>query len=158
MASKVIMGTTLLLPSIVILVFLKGTCLLFTSAFIIAVQPFQDIIRTEHLSNVNHYREFIIAELQYTDVVFVHFRYLSSLFPTDVLSALLLAPWFLFHSYISLLVIKLDETIISFILLYEIIIYICNYTIFESLNFCTFFKIHSIIITQRSTQHCQRSS
>ena len=92
MASKVIMGTTLLLPSIVILVFLKGTCLLFTSAFIIAVQPFQDAIPTENLSNENHYREFIIAELQHTDVVFVHFRYLSSLFPTDVLSALLLAP------------------------------------------------------------------
>ena len=74
MASKVIMSTTLLLPSIVILVFLKGTCLLFTSAFIIAVQAFQDIIRTENLSDINHYREFIIAELQHADVVFINFQ------------------------------------------------------------------------------------
>ena len=74
MASKVIMGTTLLLPSIVILVFLKGTCLLFTSIFIIAVQAFQDIIRTENLSDINHYREFIIAELQHTDIVFMNFQ------------------------------------------------------------------------------------
>ena len=75
MASKVIMGTTLLLPSIVILVFLKGTCLLFTSAFIITVQAFQDVIRTENLSDINHYGEFIIAELQHTDVVFIDFLY-----------------------------------------------------------------------------------
>ena len=72
-ASKVIIGTTLLLPSIVILVFLKGTCLLFTSAFIIAVQAFQDVIRTENLSDINHYGEFIIAELQHTDIVFIDF-------------------------------------------------------------------------------------
>ena len=73
-ASKVITGSTLLLPSIVILVFLKGTCLLFTSAFIIAVQAFQDVIRTENLSDINHYREFIIAELQHTDIVFIDFQ------------------------------------------------------------------------------------
>ena len=76
MTSKVIMSTTLLLPSIVILVVLKGTCLLFTSAFIIAVQAFQDAIRTENLSDINHYGEFIIAELQHADVVFIDFLYI----------------------------------------------------------------------------------
>ena len=70
------MGTTLLLLSIVILVFLKGTCLLFTSAFIIAVHAFQDVIRTENLSDINHYGEFIITELQHADVVFIDFLYL----------------------------------------------------------------------------------
>ena len=74
MASKVIIGTTLLLPSIVIPVFLKGTCLLFTSAFIIAVQAFQDILRTKNLSDINHYGEFIIAEIQHTDIVFIDFQ------------------------------------------------------------------------------------
>ncbi len=69
------MGTTLLLPSIVIHIFLKGTCLLFTFAFIIAVQTLQDILRTENLSDINHYIEFIIAKLQHADVVFIDFLY-----------------------------------------------------------------------------------
>ena len=34
-----------------------------------------DIIRTENLSDINHYREFIIAELQHADVVFIDFLY-----------------------------------------------------------------------------------
>ena len=84
MASKVIMGTTLLLPSIVIPVFLKGTCLLFTSAFIIPVQAFQDVIRTENLSDINHYGEFIIAELQHADVVSVILSYTCVYFTTSI--------------------------------------------------------------------------